>query len=743
LDFLIFRLGVGGFYGRVQTDLESFRFSFDYSGKFYLGELASEPAFFPLVSNGPEYTEREYFLMDLAPNGTVKPIAFSIHNFAAKADLETSRLVKDTVKIVTSLFPEIPLAGDLEVKAGTIRVTPSTIIIGAPGEELSFKLETWTVKSTQSWAYSVPLGGILIPKALIQTQMADIPVSDLILRPTQLIMPQANIDLNNLSLGGGVTKLYQYPNNQAVFNFDVACSYDLGPHWRFSLYPDNPDDPACYVKNLPGFANEEKINIGAFTIFSNNSTLIQPVYQKRRFSNIADLNIFSVTNTPNSLEITGGVDLSIPGMTTPTMVLEFTKPSGQNIVRRVKAMDVALETPGKIYFSGDPGAENYIFTDGKFETNGTLKFENDNLSDGKLVQLRGYLMKNTTGGILEIPKLQNNNSDQAFQYILLSGGDSKLKILQGDQILQGGAWNTMAYTADLIGPEGLTGDKTLDYLVVGAMEVDASSGNSIKVDKIDTPLGGMSMVFDWEQGIFIGTLEINVPITISTVTLNSGLMEVCAGGKGFYFDMIGNVSLPGLAAIGDLNVGILTGYYPELPESVLKRHKDIMFLLDVPEYLKQDGIAGIYCNANFSPPAANWSHSVTIPILPPITVGAGVALGADLNYLLNFGSSAMVMQIQAAAYAKAWAGVDILVCEFCVGALAKFIGSGTLVIAPTASASLEACASFTMFGSFCGGELDVTAGCKMDMSTNGGVNFDLIWSPCGGPAKKSEMSCEF
>jgi hypothetical protein len=48
-----------------------------------------------------------------------------------------------------------------------------------------------------------------------------------------------------------------------------------------------------------------------------------------------------------------------------------------------------------------------------------------------------------------------------------------------------------------------------------------------------------------------------------------------------------------------------------------------------------------------------------------------------------------------------------------------------------------------MFGSFCGGELDVTAGCKMDMSTNGGVNFDLIWSPCGGPAKKSEMSCEF
>ena len=176
---------------------------------------------------------------------------------------------------------------------------------------------------------------------------------------------------------------------------------------------------------------------------------------------------------------------------------------------------------------------------------------------------------------------------------------------------------------------------------------------------------------------------------------------------------------------------------------MLARHKDIMFLLDVPVYLKNDGIAGLYFNANIAPPIANWSTSVTIPVLPPITVGAGVSAGADMNFIINFGKQDMVMAIDAAAYAKAWAGVDILVCEFCVGALAKFTANGTIKISEPASISGGACASLTMFGSFCGGSLDVTAGVDAKFSTANGVDISLKWSPCGDPATKQDMSCEF
>lgn len=735
--------GLGGLFGKVQTDLESFRFAFDYSGAFYLGEAQSTPGFHPFVSNPASYPEREFFIMNLTHWNMPIPILFTVHEFDARADAALSRLKKDTVKIVTRLYPNLPLAGDVVVEAGTIRVSPNTIQIGNPGEQLSFNLEKWKVKSLQGWSFSIPHGGIIVPKALLQTKVADIPINNLILRPDNLIMPQDNIDLNNLSVGGGLTKLKQYPGNQAIFSFDPACTFDMGPHWRFSLFPSNPDNPACYIQGLPGFAANDKIDMGAFTIYSNDASLMQPVFQTKTFSNVAQYNIANITNLTDGIELAGPLSLGIPGMTTPNMILVFTKP-GSNIVREVRALDIALETPGKVFFNGDNGTQNYTFSNGFFEAKGKLIFEDDNPNDDKKIELKGLLTKNNGLITLTIPKLiANSTADNAYQYIPLNGGDTKLKVLNGEQRVIGGNWNTLAYDADLITNQGLSDDKTLTYLVSGAVEVSQADENALKIDKIDTPLGGMSIVFDWQTGMFLGSVNIDFPITISTVTLNSGMMEICFSGKGFYFDMIGNVSLPGLDAFANVNFGFLTGYYPELPPSVLARHKDIMFLLDVPVYLKNDGIAGLYFNANIAPPIANWSTSVTIPVLPPITVGAGVSAGADMNFIINFGKQDMVMAIDAAAYAKAWAGVDILVCDFCVGALARFTANGTIKISEPASISGGACASLTMFGSFCGGSLDVTAGVDAQFSTANGVDISLQWSPCGAPATKQDMSCEF
>jgi hypothetical protein len=69
------------------------------------------------------------------------------------------------------------------------------------------------------------------------------------------------------------------------------------------------------------------------------------------------------------------------------------------------------------------------------------------------------------------------------------------------------------------------------------------------------------------------------------------------------------------------------------------------------------------------------------------------------------------MAIQAAAYAKAYVGVQVVVCTLCIGALARFTASGTLQFAPQASLALDACASFTMFGDFCGASIEETIGC--------------------------------
>lgn len=739
--------GEGALRGRVITDLESFRFSFNYQGNFFISENTENVVMRPIRSYTQPIDRNFYHVVDRGTNNVAKDIEFTIHNFNAKADKENSRINAQRVELATKLLPNLQLASQAEVDAGFIRVTPTSININNPGHQIAFNLEEWEVKSTNGWNYSIPHGGIIIPKAKITTQMVDIPVNNLILRPSQLIMPADEIDLGNLTLGGGVAKLHQYSGTKALLNFDPACSFDLGPHWRFSIFRTPASSPACYLMALPGFVVTERIDIGSFTIFSNNSTLIQPIQQVKKYYNIVDFNIQNIINGKDYIELAGSLFTGIPGVTPPSVIMEYTKP-GSSIIRKTKAIDLVMETPGKIFFNGYVGNEHYVLSQNYFEANGSLAFENDDPNDGKLILLQGKVTKTPTEIKLSIPKLQNNNSDQAFQYIPLEGGNGKLKVLNGEQRVVGGNWNTMRYTADLINPNSTDGlnNRTLDYIVEGAVRVDPSDGNSMKIDQINTPLGGLTMVFDWEKGSFMGTLTVNVPIALGAlVQLTSGTYEIMFSGEGFYFDLVGRASVTGLDFLANINFGFLTGYYPKLPPHVISRHQNIMNLLDVPDYLKNDGIRGVYMNANAAPPILNWNVSVPVPLF---TVGFGVNVGADLNFLMNFGPDDKVMSMSVGAYARAWAGVNVLmVCQMCVGALGVFEVTGTATIAPTASVKAEGCASFTAGGTFCGASAEKTIGCDIliESTYGGGTGFDadVRWSPCGKAASKFNVGCDF
>ena len=45
-----------------------------------------------------------------------------------------------------------------------------------------------------------------------------------------------------------------------------------------------------------------------------------------------------------------------------------------------------------------------------------------------------------------------------------------------------------------------------------------------------------------------------------------------------------------------------------------------MYLADVPDYLINDGIGGIYFNANVAPSIANWSASIDLLVFAVVWV---------------------------------------------------------------------------------------------------------------------------
>ena len=86
--------GEGTIKGKVNMDLESFKFSYDYSGSFYLGETSSSATVNAFLADPAASPERSYYLMNLKYG--CPDISFTIHDFDAKADRTRSKLSNDS-----------------------------------------------------------------------------------------------------------------------------------------------------------------------------------------------------------------------------------------------------------------------------------------------------------------------------------------------------------------------------------------------------------------------------------------------------------------------------------------------------------------------------------------------------------------------------------------------------------------------------------------------------------------------
>ena len=100
------------------------------------------------------------------------------------------------------------------------------------------------------------------------------------------------------------------------------------------------------------------------------------------------------------------------------------------------------------------------------------------------------------------------------------------------------------------------------------------------------------------------------------------------------------------------------------------------------------------------------------------------------------------MMLEAAAYAKAWAG-DVLICSLCIGAMAQFIVDGNLQLYSHSGSRSGSMRLLTTFGDFCGHSMEETIGCDVEYSTSSGFDFDMQEPPCGGTANKLNTSCDF
>jgi hypothetical protein len=162
-------------------------------------------------------------------------------------------------------------------------------------------------------------------------------------------------------------------------------------------------------------------------------------------------------------------------------------------------------------------------------------------------------------------KVQIDIKDQ--EKIAISGANY-FDDLIGEMHVAGNDWSTFWFEGEPKGMNGISRDKLsepaprIKFTVNGAVKAD---GQSLSVDRIQTPFGQMEFTYLMSESRMIGSCNFNKELIGGLLT--QATVESVVDGNGWYFKAGGNINLPGLGAG---NLFALLGDYSAVPPTVQK-----------------------------------------------------------------------------------------------------------------------------------------------------------------------------
>ncbi len=717
--------------------LEAFRMAYNYDGQFYLGETPASCAISAFIAGTNPTMPTAYHLMDASFGGLPINPEYTVHDFSAYADREQSFVRGDSLILSTRLRIDIPLSNpdEIIVDAGKIIILPAEIQIFPGNSGLNFDLEEWHVE-TEEWTFDPAYGGI-ITSGTIETNTIDFEAPLIILRPNQMILPNAqSISTSGLSLSG-ITPFNLNPGTSLSFGYYNAPAHDpTRGHWRIALF--NPDLSAGNISNLPGWSEGVKLNFDYLENFSDGH--LQFTVKPNQFINhynVINQQVTGLTKLSDGFSLDGPIDLGIPNLGAGySLNMVYFKENGVNKVRP-NGLYTSFETYGQVEFVGDQQASRISLEWNSLKVPGLMTIYDD--ASSNTIALRAMLEKTPTQIKIDLMKLDAAGimPGSNYQYINLGGGpDGKQKILEGTQTVASSNWQPLSYHAQF---EGYTGSMQNDsdkmwFTVSGAIQNDSEKSEPIALTNIETPFGDLALTFLFDEMEIRGAITFGV-IPFGTVNINSGSAQIGLGGKGFFFVAEMNATYP---TIGVLQTNMITGWYPELTSESRTKLKNGMYLKKLPQFLN-DGIQGLYMCANKE--LLHFDEEIDFGLF-----GGGLYIntGMDLRFWMNFGESYGGAHIGALVYADAEIYAHVLhICDMCLGMLAEISLDADFQYNPSTEFSVGICGSIGINVSFCDIPWSETAKVTGTLSSTSGATVDVSFgSSCGNPLSTNSNGCK-
>ncbi|WEK33424.1 MAG: carboxypeptidase-like regulatory domain-containing protein [Candidatus Pseudobacter hemicellulosilyticus] len=457
-------------------------------------------------------------------------LRYTLHNFTAIAGSGSSRLYKDSVVLDTRLqtaLQHVPTP-NINLPIGKVRINSQRQL-----ENVSNAINvTMALGSFQLLWKHIYIGndGVTFDATLDAAGM-QLPISRAILEPTRFRVRQGSLETGNVKLLNSVPVTV---HSSASFGYDETRNV---PAWYVSITSESNSEAAATIngQHFDGLNSNYEIPFTSLWFYSNGDQQVNlasgiPVF---RLHNIADFSLQAVLLHQNLIQLQGELDLGIPAFPSHSTSLNYDK-QGNGISGMRLQPFVMTDIPlNGVVLGFNGGNSNSIeFSNGRIRIRGRVRDEDPEVFKDVL-----YTITKTS----QETRLVLDETPQR-QSIRLGGSSSNSRVIltniEGSMQVTNNSWTNLYFYGDMPEDMGFTGDgRRMKFDVLGAIQVN---NQAVKLKSMETPIGGMNMIYDLENARLMGSLHIDNKIGSLDM---KGDAEVVIDKYGYYFLAGGSVEM--------------------------------------------------------------------------------------------------------------------------------------------------------------------------------------------------------
>lgn len=432
-----------------------------------------------------------------------------LYDFETTSDSTQSFFLNDTLSVPLTLHTNIANieTADLALDVGTLRIHRAYVEDLGSASKLDIPLEgEWRIAS-DSW--SLDHNGLVLDKGTVKAGYIGVPFTGLKIFPTQIAFGDFSLDKLVLS---GVAQITVTGN--AAFGFDPGTQ-----HWSLAVGPKPGEDFCGWMPSMPPMAPTDKILFQNFFVQSSGSKGFQmPSGNAVTLSKVGAYAINQFIPKEDFVQIAGTLDLGIPNL--PVM----------------NQIATIYEEDDDIVFQPDPINETIAVNGIKIKFNtakGQQIWDDTGLHAGVVVSEDGAFALNSV--LHRTPTKTHIVVNEGEQVQI--GTEVKMTDVVGAMQVANNAWELFWFEGDL---QNKDQGGRLKFTVMGDI---VASDQQIGVDKIETPFGDISLIYNFQEQQLEGTLHVEQDLS-GTKIVGDATLLISGAGKGWYFFCGASFSLP-------------------------------------------------------------------------------------------------------------------------------------------------------------------------------------------------------